>query len=133
VNAGWYYLDTSVAMHALLGHSPGAAAWLEAADRDSEAELVSSRILRTEITRALRREGLPVGERDRLLTGVGLVPITEAILEQAEAIIPHVKTLDAIHLASALALGRDPLVVTHDATMDAVAQDLGLRTFDPAA
>ena len=41
---------------------------------------------------------------------------------------------DALHLASALAIGRDPLVVlTHDATMDAVARDLGLRTFDPLA
>lgn len=133
MSAEWYYLDTSVAMHALLGHSPSAGAWLEAADRDTDAQLVSSRILRTEITRVLRREGLPVSERDRLLAGVSLVPLSAAILEQAEAIIPHLKTLDAIHLASALALGRDPLVITHDATMDAVARDLGLRTFDPVA
>ena len=42
-------------------------------------------------------------------------------------------TSDALHLASALAIGRDPLVITHDATMDAVARDLGLRTFDALA
>lgn len=62
---------------------------------------------------------------------MSLIPLTEAILQQAEAIIPHVKTLDAIHLASALAIGRDPVVVTHDATMHSVAVDLGLDTHDP--
>ncbi|WP_249295629.1 hypothetical protein [Agrococcus sp. Marseille-Q4369] len=81
----------------------------------------------------LRREGIPGSERDRLLVGLSLVPLSEGILQQAEAIVPHVKTLDAIHLASALAIGRDPIVVTHDVTMDAVARELGLRTFDPVA
>lgn len=133
VSGGWHYLDTSVAVHALLGHSAKAAAWIEAADRDESVDLVSSRILRTELTRVLRREGIPVSERDRLLVGLSLVPLSEGILQQAEAIVPHVKTLDAIHLASALAIGRDPIVVTHDVTMDAVARELGLRTFDPVA
>ena len=39
--------------------------------------------------------------------------------------------MTAGHIASALVIGRDPLIVTHDATVDAVAQDLGLRTLDP--
>lgn len=133
VSEGWYYLDTSVAVHALLAHSPEAIAWLEAADVDPSVQLVSSRILRTELTRVLRREGLPVSERERLLVGLSLVPLSAAILQQAEAIVPHVKTLDAIHLASALAIGRDPIVVTHDLDMDAVARELGLRTLDPLA
>lgn len=131
VTARWLYLDASVAVRALLGHSARAADWLEAADGSADVEIVSSRILRTEITRVLRRESLPVGERDRLLVGVSLIPVTEGILQQAEAIIPHVKTIDAIHLASALSIGRDPIIVTHDANMRAVAADLGLRTHDP--
>lgn len=131
VAAETYYLDSSVAMRVLLGHSAAAADWLEAIDQNADAELVSSRILRTEITRVLRREGLPVIERERLLVGVSQVPLTEGILQQAEAIGPHVKTLDAIHLASALAIGRDPVVVTHDSNMRAVAEQLGLKSHDP--
>lgn len=129
----WYYVDTSVALRALLGHSAAAAAWLEAADRDPKATLVSSRLLRTELTRVLRRERIDVAERDRLLDGISLVPMTDAVLELAESIVPHVRTLDAIHLASALAVGRDAVVVTHDAAMLRVAAELGLRTLDPVS
>lgn len=126
-----FYLDSSVGVRVLLGHSPDAAEWLEALDRNPDAEIVSSRILRTEITRVLRREGLPVADRERLLVGVAQIPLTEGILQQAEAIGPHVKTLDAIHLASALSIGQDPVVVTHDAEVGAVAEELGLRWHDP--
>lgn len=133
MTAHWYYVDTSVALRALLGHSTEAAAWLEAADRDPEVTLVSSRILRTELTRVLRRERIDVAERDRLLDGISLVPMTDAVLELAESIVPHVRTLDAIHLASALAVGRDAVVVTHDAVMLRVAAELGLRTLDPVS
>lgn len=126
-----YYVDTSIAVMALLGHSESAARWLEEIDNDHSAELVSSRILRTELTRVLRREGLPVADRERLLVGVGVVPLTDGILQQAEAIVPHVKTLDAIHLASALAIGGSPVIVSHDANMIAVAAELGLDTYDP--
>lgn len=128
-----YYIDTSIALFALFGHSEAAARWLEEIDNDSSAELVSSRILRTVLTRALRREGLPVADRERLLIGVGIVPLTDGILQQAEAIVPHVKTLDAIHLASALSIGGAPVIVSHDANMIAVAAELGLDTFDPVA
>lgn len=131
VSTRYFYLDSSIAVRALLGHSAQAAEWLEAVDGSDDAELVSSRILRTEITRVLRREGVPVIERDRLLVGVSLIPLTEAILLQSEAIVPHVKTLDAIHLASALAIGRDPVIVTHDANVRTVARELGLDTHDP--
>lgn len=126
----WYYVDSSVAVHALFG-TPRAAGWLEQVDADPQAQVVSSRLLRTELTRVLRREGLPVSDRDRLLVGVSLIPVTDAILTAAEGIVPHVKTLDAIHLASAMALGGDPVVVTHDATMTSVARDLALQTLDP--
>lgn len=128
-----FYLDASVAVRALLGHSEAAAAWLEAADRREEDEVISSRILRTEITRVLRRENLPVVDRDQLLDGVSFVPLTEGVLQTAEAIGPHIKTIDAIHLASALVTGLDPTVVSHDKTMKSVAAELGLRVLDPVS
>ncbi len=126
-----YYLDTSVAVSALLGHSPSAAAWFDATTARSEDSILSSRIARTELTRALRREGLPIVLRDQVLDYLELVPLTDGVLAEAEAITPHVKTLDAIHLASAISTGLDPIIVTHDQTMRAAADLLGCATLDP--
>ena len=126
-----YYLDTSVALRALLGHSPAAAAWFDRTTADDRDTVVSSRILRTELTRVLRREGLPVLLRDEVLDVLSLVPLTDGVLAAAEAIEPHVKTFDAIHLGSVIAAGLDATIVTHDAGMTAAATSLGYRVFDP--
>ena len=46
---------------------------------------------------------------------VDTIPLDHAVLQEAEAIIPRIRTLDAIHLASALRSGLEDLViVTHD-------------------
>lgn len=126
-----YYLDTSVALRALLGHSPSAAAWIDETTADSDHMVVSSRILRTELTRVLRREGLPVVRRDEVLDVLAQVPVTEGVLAASEAIEPHVKTLDAIHLGSVIAAGLDATIVSHDAALIAAATSLGYPTFDP--
>ena len=128
-----YLLDSSVAVRILLGHSPAAATWFADAAADPDVELLASRLLRTEVTRVLRREGLPVSRRDEVVDYVGTIPISDAILAEAEAIVPHVKTLDAIHLASLLHTGLYATIVTHDANMRAVAEVLGYPTVDPVA
>ncbi|OMC31807.1 PIN domain-containing protein [Mycobacterium sp. GA-1841] len=127
----YFYLDSSVAVRILLGHSMPAAAWFDTATGDPETSVISSRLLRTELTRVLRREGLPVQRRDALLDYVGMLPISDALLAEAEAIVPHIKTLDAIHLASVIRSGLDATVVSHDATMLSVAGELGYATLDP--
>lgn len=126
-----YYLDTSVALRALLGHSDSAATWLDQATADPAHTVVSSRILRTELTRVLRREGLAVALRDEILDVLSLVPVTDGVLAAAEAIEPHLKTLDAIHLGSVIAAGLDATIVTHDTGMLAAATALGYPTHDP--
>ena len=126
-----FYLDTSVVMRALLGHSPTAARWLFDASSDNSSTLFSSRILRTEMTRVLRREGLPVSTRDEVLDYIYLMPMSESVLAAAEVIGPVVKTLDAIHLGSVVVSGLDAIVVTHDAGMAAAAKELGYVVFDP--
>lgn len=94
--------------------------------------VVSSRLLRTEVTRVLRREGLPVSRRDQLLDYMGTIPLDHAVLTEAEAIVPHLRPLDAIHLASALRSGlEDITIVTHDHMMRDVAEQIGLQTYDP--
>lgn len=128
-----YYLDTSVALRALLGHLPSAAAWIDRVTGGRHDVLVSSRILRTELTRVLRREQLPVGRRDELLDVLSLVPVTDGVLAAAEAIEPHVKTPDAIHLGSVIAAGLDATIVTHDVGMAAAASAIGYPTLDPVS
>lgn len=125
-----FYLDTSVAVHALLG-TADAEAWFDRATANGADEIMSSRVLQTELTRVLRRERLPVSDRDVILDHVGSVRLTEAILASAEAIVPHVKALDAIHLASAIACGSQTIVVSHDANLLEVAALLGLQAHDP--
>ncbi|MFD3706500.1 type II toxin-antitoxin system VapC family toxin [Nocardia sp. NPDC058658] len=127
-----YYLDSSIAVRILLGQSPEAARWFDTATGDLDVSVVSSRLLRTELTRVLRREGKPVLDRDHILDRIGIIPLDHAVLNEAEAIISHVKSLDAIHLASALRSGLDDVtIVTHDKNMISVAEQLGFPVHDP--
>lgn len=127
----YFYLDSSVAVRIVLGHSPPAAAWFDTATGTPSTSVISSRLLRTELTRVLRREGLPVQRRDAVLDYIGVISVSDALLAEAEAITSHIKTLDAIHLASVIRSGLDATVVSHDATMLSVAENLGYATFDP--
>lgn len=127
-----YYLDSSVALRILFHHSPAAAQWFDETTSSDEHVVLSSRLLRTEITRALRRVGVALALRDEVLDHLALLPLDHAVLQEAEAIGPHIKTLDAIHLASALRSGLDGLVVvTHDDAMTRVAGELGLGVHNP--
>ncbi len=62
---------------------------------------VSSRLLRTEVDRVLRRDERPLSDADPLVSPVGLFDITRETHTVAESIERHLKTLDALHLATA--------------------------------
>ena len=126
-----FLLDTSVAVRIMYGHSPEAARWFDTTTADAESMVLASRLLKTELTRVLRRDEVPVQRRDEIVDHLHLIPLTDAILAEAEAIIPHIKTLDAIHLASLIHTGLDAVVVTHDATMRQVAELIGYEALDP--
>jgi len=126
------YLDSSIVLRAVLP-GPGRTAWrhwLDATAIQFDA-LVSSRLLRTEVVRVLRREQLPLVEGDTALSRIRLISVTGATFQVAESIEPNVRTLDALHLATALVVGRPLIVVTHDAMMTDVASSIGLCVFDP--
>lgn len=125
-----YYLDSSVVADVVLVEGR-AAEWFDDLTGGPGTEIVSSRLLQTELTRTLRREGRPLHERAAVLDYFSFVPVTEQILITAEAITEHTKTLDAIHLASALAVGGDLVLASHDANMLRLAGLLGLTTVDP--
>jgi predicted nucleic acid-binding protein len=95
---------------------------------------VSSSILRAEALRAVRHGGPEVLATARIaLRRVDLVAVTDGILDDAGALEPRVlRTLDAIHLATALALGDDlDVVVTYDTRMAEGARLLGLSAASP--
>jgi predicted nucleic acid-binding protein len=96
-------------------------------------EIYSSTLLQLELLRVLRREGLDVGLARPLLDRVNLVSIDDGILRVAGTIEAHVKSPDAIHLATAAMLGSGVILATHDENMRAVAAGLGLDVTDPLA
>ncbi|MGK2949905.1 MAG: type II toxin-antitoxin system VapC family toxin [Acidimicrobiales bacterium] len=128
---GATYLDSS-ALVKLAVEEPESAALRRHLRR--RRPLVSSALARTEVLRAL----LPLGEaavlRGRaVLARVELVRINDQILTAAGAIEPpEVRSLDAIHLATAQRLGQDlAQLVTYDNRMTAAAEQLQLRTAAP--
>jgi predicted nucleic acid-binding protein len=126
------YLDSSAFVKLVV--SEPESRLLRAFLRRRSARHVSSAILRAEALRAVRHAGPEVlaGTRSALRR-VDLVAVTDGILDGAGALEPRVlRTLDAIHLATALALGDDlDVVVTYDARMAEGARLLGLDTASP--
>jgi predicted nucleic acid-binding protein len=128
-----FYLDASVALHAVLpGGNSRARNWIDAT-RKAGDEVYSSTLLQLELSRVLRRERLDPGIARPLLDRVNLVSIDDGVLRFAAAIEPHVKSLDAIHLAACSLLGTGVTMITHDENVLAVALDLGLDAVDPLA
>lgn len=128
-----WYIDASVALHALLpGGDLRARRWLDAVTQAGD-EVFSSMLLHLELARVLRREALDVSMARPLLDRVNLVSIDDGVLRFAAAIELHIKSLDAIHLATCALLGANISVVTHDTQMSAAAASLSLDTIDPLA
>lgn len=128
-----WYVDASVALHAILpGGDLRARRWLDRVTRAGD-EVFSSTLLHLELTRVLRREGLDAAMARPLLDRIHLVSIDDGILRFAAAIEAHVKSLDAIHLATCALLGSGIGVATHDGNMAEVAGSLGLESMDPLA
>lgn len=123
------YLDSSVALRAILDvpERLRVQRWMDSADM----MLVSSRLLRTEVIRVLRRDRRDLRDGDPLLDRVGLLDVTRQTHAVAESIDRHIRTLDALHLATALLIGEPLTVATHDQVMASVAQHLGLDMIDP--
>jgi predicted nucleic acid-binding protein len=96
---------------------------------------VSSSLARTEVLRAL----LPGGERAAaagraVLARCDLVRVSDQVLTRAGMLEPHeLRSLDAIHLATAERLGSDIReLVIYDERMVQAARHLGYRVSSPA-
>jgi uncharacterized protein len=127
------YLDTSAVVKLLVreGETAALRRWLRQRPRR-----VASALLSVELLRAARRAGEPrlVVEARRLLSGITLVVVDNAVLDRAGELEPgQLRTLDAIHLATALSLGAElDAVVTYDRRMADAAALLGLAIAAPS-
>ena len=104
-------------------------------------DLASSELVLTEVPRALQRIAAadptfllaPALDRaGELIDELALYPIDRALLLGAGALAePSLRTLDAIHVASAVELGSVDAFVTYDERQAAAARLAGLRTMSP--
>jgi predicted nucleic acid-binding protein len=97
--------------------------------------LVASRLAELECRRAARRASHSrlLQRVDQALEAVYLLDITRAILDDAAAVTPLLlRSLDAIHLATALSIDDPQLeVVTYDARFADAAREHGLTVVQP--
>ncbi|MCY3862625.1 MAG: type II toxin-antitoxin system VapC family toxin [bacterium] len=129
-----FYVDTSalVKLVAAEPETPGFQSWRAQQHRD----LVAGDLVRTELLRAARRlTSAHVLAATEVLASVRLVRIGEHIFEQAGHLDPpSLRSLDAIHLASALDLGRDlEGIVTYDNKLAEAARQNHIPIISPGA
>jgi len=127
------YLDTSAFLK-LVVREPESQALLKSIGRWQDR--VSATLLRTEAVRALRRAGqeAAIGPARRLFEGMRLVRLDEPLLDRAGELSPQgLRSLDAIHLAAALALGPDlGVLLTYDSRLAEAARSVGLAVEAPS-
>lgn len=127
------YLDTS-AFVKLIVAEPESAALRQFLGRWPER--ASSTLLRTEAVRALRRAGHDsrVGAARRAIGAMRLVRMDEPLLDRAGDLDPRtLRSLDAIHLAAAHAMGPEVgVLLTYDERLGEAARQTGLVVHAPA-
>lgn len=128
-----YYADTSAVIK-LLVEETNSRAFAAFYDSHADAEWVSSVLLRIEVTRTVTR-AMPVllpDARD-LLLAFSCVSIDDDIVAAAMNEPDRMlRSLDAIHLATARLLGPDlAAFVSYDDRLIAAAKDAGLDTVSP--
>lgn len=128
------YLDSS-AIVKLVAPEPETAGLVEALRSDPDT--ISSALARVEVMRAVMRAGATsdrVSRASAVLDRIALVPIDADILGRAAVLEPSdLRTLDAIHLATALLLRQDIAgLVTYDARLAGAAAAAGISVLVPS-
>ena len=125
------YVDASAMVRLVVDEleSPALLRWYVEAER-----LVTSRVGAVETTRAALRRDHDPARRERVLTDVEVYELDREISNVAAALgPPQLRTLDAIHIATALALGPElDAFVTYDDRMAEAARAVGLPVVRPA-
>ena len=127
-----HYCDTSAFLKLVVAEEGSTA--LRAWATQPGVTLVASDLLRTEALRAARRHSPQALLQARtLLDAVALVAVSSDICERAAELDPSIlRSLDALHLATALMLGDDlEGVVTYDERLAAACAAHGVPVIAP--
>jgi predicted nucleic acid-binding protein len=128
-----YYLDTSAALK-LLAEESHSRAFAKFYDESAGASWVSSALLRIEVIRAVSR-AMPAVLPDAraLLQAFDYVSMDDEVVDAAMNEPDRMlRSLDAIHLATARVLGPDlDGLATYDDRLAAAAKDAGIAVIDP--
>jgi predicted nucleic acid-binding protein len=128
------YFDTSALVKLIFDETESAALaeWLTLR---AGVPKISSDLSTIELLRTCRRvdEGAVEGAV-LLLGGIDLLPIDRAIVEKAATLIPsELRSLDAIHLASALSVKTNlTALVAYDVRLCSAAAEAGIEVVSPA-
>ena len=126
------YLDSS-AIVKLVTEEPESVALRQFLRR--RHKLTSSALAQTEVARALMEDGPEAMRRGwDVLQTVNLIRVNDRVLALAGELLPvELRSLDAIHLATAQLLGEDlGRVVTYDERMAAAARALRMPVVSPS-
>ena len=129
--SGLAYADSSALVKLVVDEAESAVVfrWFVEVER-----VVTSRIGVVETIRASSRREHDAAYRDQMLDEVEIVELDVAIARSASLLgPPALRTLDAIHLATAMALGPElDAFVTYDDRLAEAARALGLPVVRPA-
>jgi uncharacterized protein len=127
------YLDSSALLKLLVEETESAALALWISERSSAAK-VSSELAKLEVVRAARRLDARVVPAARaLVSQLDLIPISGDLIEEAaDAGDTLLRSLDAIHLVSALSIAEAlTAFVAYDRRLVAAAEAAGLAAESP--
>jgi predicted nucleic acid-binding protein len=128
-----YYIDTSAAFK-LLAAEEHAEAFLAFYREHRDDEWISSDLLRIEVTRAVTRHWRAlIPDAQRLLDAFEYIQIDEEVVRTAMVEPdPLLRSLDAIHLATARLLGEElTALLTYDDRLAKAADDAGIPVHIP--
>lgn len=124
------YLDASALVKLAVEERETAALLSFLADKPVQ---VTSRLAAVELSRALLRAGVATDRLGRILEQVGYREVDERIASVAARLTPpQLRTLDAVHLASALELGPElDAFICYDERLSQAARLHGLPVASP--
>jgi len=118
------YIDTSSLIRLLTPQHPSRQLLVDYLDQGGLwDQLCTSKLTHLETTRVAIRDGNKALAKDvgSFLNEITVMPITDDVLERAMEIPFHIKSLDAIHVASAAAAS---VILTSDKNMTSVLHQL---------
>jgi uncharacterized protein len=128
------YLDSSALLKLLVEEreSSALASWLS---KRPNTPRISSELAKLEVIRAARRLGATVVPAARtLVSQLDLIPISGLINEAADVGKPNLRSLDAIHLVSALSVSAElTAFIAYDHRLVTAARAAKLRVRRPGA